>query len=624
MLKNYFTIFTFTYGILILTKFIFTTVLYNHFEEFDLQEIIYAVFWGYKFDFAVSAALAFLGTFFDFSKYLSSKLTSVLITTVFFLQIGDILYFDEASRHIAYEITDTLQDASSLLLTAYTQHLVLSVSALVFGLILLYLSGTFFQRLRSVALSKSYLLQKLLLVGLTIFFLRGMLQHIPLDPYQSNQIGNAKLATLSLNATYNVLYALANQKKKLQRVPLPVLSDEIIQNTMQELYPKQKNKVQNFPLVKTKPNVVFLFLESWSAAYLKPYGYQYETTPFFNQLLEKSLRPKMMIAGGHRTTEGMFTTLTSLQNPLGKTVANTHLQTFQFVSIINLLKEVGYTSAFFQGTSKETSGTGSFAQTLGFTHSFGKRDVTKRRYEENSWGVHDYDLYNFALSTVGSELKEPFVMGINGASTHDLMIPKAIKPIQFVDDENLNKKLNTFHFADFSLQHFIEATQKKYPNTIFVLFADHCGGGIEDSLKNYEIPFAIYAKDLLTPKYYDLVLSQRDIAPTLYDMMLGDYKTSKTPFSGKSLLQDKKFFADYYHNGVLGWVEKKRAIEFNVINKQLECFKLEEFEKVKQECGLKDKELQTRALSFTHLSQKLLFENKLDKFHSYRSDENDK
>ena len=612
-LKKFLTVFFVAYSIVLITKILFLYYLNDTFTEFTTFESLYAIVWGYKFDLASSAIVAFLATLFDFHKKLFAFITSLLLVTVFFIQIGDILYFNESSRHIGYEITDTLTDAQSLFMTAYSQHTLFTVFSLLLGLLLFVLSLRWFIKEDAIVVNRFYILKKLLLVVLTIFFIRGMTQHIPLNPWQSNQIGDSKLAMLSLNSVYNLIYVLTNSKKKLRPMVLP----KVERDDLKELY-NDVDKGFISPL-KGQPNVVFFFLESWSAVNMKSYGYTDETTPFFDALLQKSIRPKAMMAGGHRTTEGLFATLTSFQNPLGKSVAKSNLQSFNYNSIVDVLvQKESYHSAFFQGSAKETSGTGSLAQALGFQESYGKRDIEKRVYKENYWGVHDPDLYNFTLEKI-EKMGEPFVIGINGATTHDNKIPKGIESIKFVEDTHKNAELNALHFSDKALGDFIKAVESKYPNTLFVLFADHCGGVKGSSFENYLIPFALYHKDF-KPKAYDVYLSQRDIAPLVYDAVFGNYKESNLSFSGKSLFSDSKFFADYYHNGILGWVEKNQVVELNIVTEQIKCYEIVNFKNEERRCVEESMALKNRALLFTKTSQELLFKGETEKFKNYRNE----
>ena len=607
-LKNYFRVFFVVYGVLIFTKFLFVWYLGNHLEDYSITQKIYAIFFGYKFDFATASFLAFLSSLFDFRKKVYAFIASFLVVAVFLLQLSDIFYFYEANRHIGYEISDALADGASLFMTALSQHTAMSIFGFVMSVLLFWGSWKFFLHVNSQKLDRYFLLKKIVLLALSVFFIRGMFQHIPLNPWQSNQIGDVKLASVALNATYNVVFSLSKKSSKLKMADIPKVSKEDIFQTMQVLYP-EKNTNTELPLIHSKPNVVFFLLESWSLQYVTP-----KTAPNFYAIKEQGITIPFMVAGGHRTTEGMFSIFASYPNPLGKSVAKTQLQDFKYDSLIYAFNKQGYQSAFFQGTSKETSGTGSFAQSLGFHKSYGKQDVIERKYETNYWGVHDVDLYNF----VKTKIKEPFVVGINGATTHDDKLPKGVKKLHFSDDKKLNNIQNAIHFSDYALGKFIKEIEVKYPNTIFVLVADHCGGYLNGSLSNYEIPFVIYSKKLISPKKFDLILSQRDIAPSVSDLVLGDYKQLFSGFSGKSLFSDIKFFASYYHNGLEGWIEDKKLIEYNLATQQLDCYKIHNKEKFKIKCGTKENEYQRDNLSFTYLTQKLLFENKILDFKKFR------
>jgi phosphoglycerol transferase MdoB-like AlkP superfamily enzyme len=616
IVKNFLLIFVLAYLLILITKITFFYYLNSYYIEYTNFEIFTSIIWGYKFDFAISSFVAFVISLFSFNKKLFIYISSFLLLLIFYIQIGDIFYFNESSRHIAYEIIDVFNDSTSLLATAYNQHFNLFMMSIIVSILLTFLYLKFvIKHINIVKFNKYYIMQVFLILLISIFFIRGMTQRIPLTPWQSNQIGDNKLASLTLNASYNVLYSLV-KKNKLSVIKIPQSTNKQIKDSFKRLY--KINKFNNNTLNSNiKPNVIFLFLESWSAKYMQDYGYIYNTTPNYSKILKNSIHPKFMIASGHRTTEGIFSTLTSMQNPLGKSVAKTKLQTNENVSIIDILNQNDYTSAFFQGTSKETSGTGSLAQSLGFKYSYGKSDIKERLYENNSWGVQDTDLYNFVNLKLSSSIKEPFVIGINGATTHDDKIPSSMKKIHYLKNEKINNLLNTFHYSDFAMYEFIKEIENKYPNTIFVIFADHCGSYIDDSLENYMIPFAIYSKKLIKKKYYDMVISQRDIAPTVLDILNYKYKNIPKSFSGKSLLVNNNKFADYYHNGILGLVQNNNVIELNIFTKYLKCFNMNVFKKEPIECSSIHLKMKMDLLSFTNISQKLLFTDKSEDMDDY-------
>jgi phosphoglycerol transferase MdoB-like AlkP superfamily enzyme len=604
LLKQYYKLLLLYVLFIVITKVLFYFYLRDNFSELSLQTALYAIFWGYKFDFSVAAIFALIASIFDFNKKVYALISTFFLVLILNIQIGDILYFSESGRHIGYEIFDIFVDADSLLLTAYSQHFFLTLTTLMLSIIVFVVGFSRWKMVVVTQFNRYYMPKKVLLLLMSVFFIRGMaVQGIPLNPWQAGQLANNKQAILALNASYSVVFALANNHKKIHQMRIPAVKQAIIKQSFETLYADKKTNI-NTPILTNKPNVVMLFLESWSAKYMQSYGYQNSTTPYFDSILKHSIRPRAMVAGGHRTSEGMFSALSSRQNPLGNSIAKTPLQDAKHPSIVDNLNQIGYSSAFFQGTNKETSGVGSFAQSLGFADSFGKRDIENLKYPENNWGVQDYDLYQFALKRIKS-MPLPFIIGINGATTHDLVVPDEFPKQYFSDDKNLNAMLNTYRFADFSLEYFIKAVQNKYPNTVFVLFADHAGSKISDNLDNYLIPFAIYAPDMLAAQYKDVVLSQRDIAPSLHDLIIGDY--TKTAFSGKSIFRKAYYFADYFHHNILGWIELNDVVEINVQTGDFSCFKLNFLQKQAVKCVRKHEDLKNRALSFTAHAQNLLF-----------------
>ena len=622
-LRNYFSIFSLTYVLLVVTKLVFLFTYSHRFDSYASADLLYAVFWGCRFDFAVSAIVSLIATLFCFSARTLYLSAAVLPASIVILQLSDILYFNVASRHIGYEITDVFNDASGLFMTALSQNTLFTV----FSLLLFPLMVWGFYRMASrwlhpIPLNRYYFPKTLILIFISVFFIRGMLAQIPLTPWQSSQIGDERLSILALNGSYNAIFSLFIASGKLQPHHMVRVDQPDIRKAFSNIYDEGRtiaSSYANSRIVSSKsqrPNVIFFFLESWSGADIKSYGNKTQTTPFLDDILTKSLRPKAAIAGGHRTTEGMFATLASYQNPLGRTIANTQLENYQYRTVIDLFNQHGYRSIFFQGTYKETSGTGALAQALGFQESYGKADVKKRRYGSNNWGVYDQDLYAFALQKI-SESKQPFVIGINGATTHDDQIPAGVKMIQFVPEKERNLRLNAMHFADAALGKFFSAIKQRYPNTLFVFFADHCGAGLTGSFKNYMIPLAFYGAGVKA-RYIDHYVSQRDIAPTVVDIVFGNYKLIMPDFTGKSLISDHHFVADYYQNGVLGWIENMTAIEFSLDGGAVHCYDVSNFRAVAKTCVDNNSALKEQGLAFTNVSQRLLFAGETDQFHTYR------
>jgi len=589
----------------------------NYVDE-SLPDIAFALIYGMRFDLAASGLLALVFTLpllVTPTKKLP-RMALILAMLAFItpaaLQLGDMMYFEDSSRHIGYEIFDVTQDAGSLLVTGLSQHFALFV----FGIVYLLVGAWGVNRLKMYFLpaiiwnrAMGWKLPLMLLA--TLLALRGGWQAVPMEPLHASHVGNQHLTNLALNGVYNTLYESLYLSKQVKPATLPAITNDVRDAALKELYPV-------FPAPSPSPelshyNVVVILLESWPAVYMKSYGFDKATTPYFDSLRTKGMTTKGMLAGGHRTTEGMFTTFCSYQNPLGRSVAQSSLQNLTYRCLPEILTQQGYQSAFFQGSYKETSGTGSFARKLGFTASYGKEDIADRTLEENSWGVYDQDLYGF-VTQKAETLPQPFILGINTNTTHDIMLPNGVDFI-FGNENKLAKKLSVMHFADEALKGFIEPFWRKFPNTIFALVADHTAGVIGTAYENYLLPFVVLVPGT-EPKFINIYASQRDIAPTIL-ALLGDPKNHHAPyFTGRSILDSKsRRFADYYANGILGWIEGERGIELNTATGNMSCYAHADIHQpTLRTCDKEDSELKTRALAFTHYSQSLLFRGDTTQF----------
>ena len=134
-----------------------------------------------------------------------------------------------------------------------------------------------------------------------------------------------------------MIHALSVSSSKLKPLRLPVDTSAAPESLIPALYEGYHPVAPQLH----RPNVVFFFLESWSWVKISP-----TITPFLFEVMERSLRPNVMLANGHRTTEGIFATLTSYQNPLGKSVAKTQLQDYTYDSIVDILNKDGRITSY--------------------------------------------------------------------------------------------------------------------------------------------------------------------------------------------------------------------------------------------------------------------------------------
>lgn len=603
--------------------------LHHHELSRDLPwpTLLGTLLWGIRFDLAISAALALLITL---AAWLAHRLlrrpliptmrwgTFLAGSLLIAIQGADLLYYGEAGRHLGYELKEWYNSGTALAMAALQSYTVPVLLQLLLFVPLFYATRWLFGLGNSVhvhrGLPRTLLLeaQVFAILLLSVVMVRGGLQAIPLEPLHAQEIGENHQATLALNGGYNALFSSVSPRTITRHFATEPGDEEIarVRALLRE---------NDRPLLVTpqpKANVIFVLLESWSGAYMQSYGYDTPVTPHFDQLRKEGITSRAMMTGGRRTTEGMFATFCSLQNPLGQTVAQSHLQNYDYQCLPRIAREHGYQTAFIQGTNANTSGTGVFAQLLGFRESFGKADMPTPNVQENSWGRHDQDIYDFALEKLRA-MPQPFMIGINTNSTHDLHLPEGTAPAFGMD---VHPYLNVLHFADSALGNFVKELRgdPQLKDTVLVLLADHPGLAPTEAFHASMIPFVILAPGLEPTELPD-VLSQRDVAPSIADLV---NLPASDQFTGQSVFRriDSRV-ADYYQQGRLGWATRENLIEINLkAPRERWCFTLSQpgMQPVPRPCGIGDESAGNSALAFTHLSQSLLFAGKLAELSSLR------
>ncbi len=578
-------------------------------------ELAQALLAGWRFDLSLAAELTLLAylvalplawlTRRPFTTTLRLSAYPIL-TAALLLQGADLIYYGEAGRHLGYELREGANSGGALLMdlvTTYGHELAVQLLLLVGALALLHLL------LRPPAdpprrFGAELALLPVLILG--VILVRGGLQSIPLEPLHAQSLGGPNRAALALNGGYNALHALASGKQAKPLLPLTRPTPE----ALAQLAPLYRPTIATEVPTPAPRHVVVLLLESWSARYMSAYGYEQETTPRFAQWMSQGLSVEAMLAGGHRTTEGMFATFCSEQNPLGATVAQTQLQEFRYNCLPRLATQAGYRTLFVQGTHENTSGTGDFARLLGFEESWGLDTLPQHRLPLHSWGLHDPDIYDYVLQRLRSA-DQPLFIGVNTNSTHSSELPPDEVPA-FPGDDRLHRYLSTLKFADAAFGHFLDqlAADPQLSDTLVVALADHAGLAPERPVERYLIPFALHAPGL-PPRHLNSVASQRDVAPTLA-ALLGLPRPPS--FTGHSLLGGGPSAADYYHSGRLGWVENGVAVEFPLRGAgATECLDPHQaFAPIP--CGPNAEAARQRAKVFTQLSQWLLFSGHTEQF----------
>lgn len=308
-------------------------------------------------------------------------------------------------------------------------------------------------------------------------------------------------------------------------------------------------------VVSGTPNVVLIFLESFSAYKVGALGNPLDASPNFDALAREGWLFSRFFVPSTGTARSIFTALfgipdvefnsTSTRNPL---VVDQH-------TIINSMQ--GYDKLYFIG------GSASWGNLRGvLSHNV----PGLRIYEEGDfdaprgdvWGISDLKLFEEANAVLRTERDKPFFAIIQTAGNHrPYTIPEDNGGYQWLEpkQDNLNplgfiskQEFNSFRFLDHSLGRFMALARREayFSNTVFFIFGDHGVPGFADHLPSgfgkhqltqHQVPFLIYGPGLLKGgRVIDTIASELDVMPTIASVLGRPYLNTTL---GRDLLDPK-------------------------------------------------------------------------------------
>jgi len=325
----------------------------------------------------------------------------------------------------------------------------------------------------------------------------------------------------------------------------------------------------------TKPNVIFICIESLSGDFLKEFGSKSNITPTLDSLANNSLFFENLYATGTRTVRGMEAITLSIPPTPGRSIVKRKNNQGLF-TIGEVFKQQGYERNFFYGGDGYFDNMNTYFGGNGFNIVDRGRGflldksitTTRTNIEddevtfENAWGVCDMDIYNKVLKEADKahETGTPFFDFVMTTSNH--------KPYTYpegkIDIPSGTGRHGAVKYTDYAIGQFIKKAQQKpwFQNTVFVIMSDHCAssaGRWELDVKNYHIPALIFNLPNQQPEKVSKLASQIDVFPTLFSALHWDYESN---LFGKDILsiqpEDERAFIGNYRK--LGYLKDNKVL----------------------------------------------------------------
>jgi len=475
-----------------------------------------------------------------------------------FFYIVDFAHYSYLSQRLSGSVLNYLQDAGiSLNMVWQTYPVIRLLLALLIGsLVLFWLvkkSFSFVARREEPKTGRKkwiWMLSCFLLLGLGIF---GNLGQFPLRWSDAYSLGSDYRANLALNPFQSFFSSLKFRKSGINlakvKAAYPLLKPyfQFPGDSVDLNY----NRLMQPVVGATRPNIVVVICESFSAYKSSMWGNPLNTTPFFKGMTENGIFFDQCFTPSYGTARGVWAVLTGIPDVSdASTTTSRNPAAVDQHSILNDF--TGYEKFYFIGGSASWANIrGLLTDNIQGLHLYEQSDYKAPKIDV--WGISDKNLFLEANQVLNKQTK-PFIAIIQTADNHrPYTIPEedaqAFHKITVSADSlkqfgfESNEEMNAFRYTDFGYQKFMEAAsaEKYFSNTIFVFVGDHGIAGnagkmfpeawTDERLDNMHVPLLFYAPSLLKPKRIHEFVSQVDLLPTAAGL-------AKIPYNNTSLGRD--------------------------------------------------------------------------------------
>jgi len=386
----------------------------------------------------------------------------------------------------------------------------------------------------------------------------------------------------------------------------------------------------------TRPNIVLVICESFSAYKSSMWGNPLNTTPYFNELCKQGIFFKNCFSPAYGTARGVWAIITGIPDVTEIKTASRNPGLADQKTVFNDMD--GYEKFYFIGGSASWANIrGVLTGNIQSLHLYEQEDYHSPKVDV--WGISDKDLFVESNDVLKKQGK-PFFAIIQTANNHrPYTIPEEDRP--FIKFRNFpkdtlekygfwsNEELNAYAYMDYTYKTFFDAASKEkyFNNTIFVFVGDHGIRGnagdmmpkvwTDQGLTTQHVPLLFYAPSLLKPMVDERKVSQVDIMPSiayLANISVTNTTLGRNIFSQPVLtdtISNHTFVIDP-DKKVIGLVGEKHYYEYDLRTKKDGIFSLSNNETVVQSGAIDTLlgKMRNLTLGYYETSRYMLFNNK--------------
>ncbi len=402
----------------------------------------------------------------------------------------------------------------------------------------------------------------LLLLASLIIPIRGGLQLAPINQssvyFSKNNFANLA----AVNPVFNLMHSLS--KKTSGQNPFVYTSTKEANKIIDSLF--LNNKLADNQLNTDKPNILIITWESLSS---KVFNQKIEVVPNFKNLINEGIFFENCYTSGDRSDKGMVAILSGYPAQPTTSIIQFPQKTAKLPIISKDLKKNGYSTAWYYGGEPEFANMKSYFLNGQFDEIITKENFPENLTKNTKWGANDSLVFERLFIDINKK-KAPFFVNYFTLSSHEPFEVAGHLVIKGKDETS--KFLNAHNYTDKFLGRFFKRAKQQawYKNTLIIIVADH-GHRLpitNNKVDEFKIPMlwlggALKAK----PKTYSNVVSQNDIAKTLFNQL--NINTKEYVWSKDLFAKNCKSFAYFAFNDGFGFVQDGKNYTFDNIGKQI-------------------------------------------------------
>ncbi len=337
----------------------------------------------------------------------------------------------------------------------------------------------------------------------------------------------------AINLPWNIGYSLTNLEATNNPFDFYSERDAI---KLASAFTKKEGTHQQV-LTTTKPNILLIILESFTANATGCLNGQIQVTPNLDSLAREGILFSSLYASGDRTDKGMLAIFSGYPSQPTTSIIKFPDKTQNLPALPKTLRTNGYKTYFYYGGDIDFANYKSYLMNAGIEHFISQNDFPASE-KKSKWGVPDEFLFARVLKDIET-MDGPYFLSLFTLSSH---APYDVPMEPFLEGKSDEIKFcNSVYYSDHHLGKFIDELESKklLDNTLVIMIADHGnvwpGNLTNHSPLKYHIPMVWYGGVVRnTNTIVPVISSQTDLAATLLAQLnvnSDDYVFGKNIFS---------------------------------------------------------------------------------------------